>query len=113
MTIEISKPFEAYVAEEELPRTGDARKFAIHVPYEIEGTNRTSRWRAEWRYSGTQEEIDRKSGVDGLGPRRAREISALLTTIENDLRASGERLYEPEGRRLLVRGPIARNSGRG
>lgn len=107
MTIQISKPFESYVAEEELPRTGDARKFKMYMPYEIEGTNKTSSWQREWRYSGTQEAIDQKNGVDGLSGRRQREMAMLRTAIEKELRSAGERLHEVEGRNLLIRGPAS------
>jgi hypothetical protein len=62
MTIQASKDFASYVAEEELPRTGDARKFFIHLPYEIEGTIKTGSWAWNWKYSGTQEQLD-KTGV--------------------------------------------------
>lgn len=102
MAIQIARPFESYVAEDELPRTGDGRTFKLHVPYEI----RTSSWQMEWRYSGTQEAIDQEKGVDGLGDRRKRATAMLRAAIEKDLRSVGDTLYEVEGRTLLIRGSV-------
>jgi hypothetical protein len=106
MTIQITKPFAAYVAEEELPRTGDARKFAIHLPYEIEGAIKTGSWRWEWKYSGTQEQLDKNSGKDGLASLREQQLKAFHGHIEKQLHEEGERLYEVEGKRMLTRGPL-------
>jgi hypothetical protein len=66
VTIQIAKPFPSYIAAEELAKTRDSRDFVFHLPFEIEGTNCTERMQWPWSYSGTQEAIDVKTGIDGL-----------------------------------------------
>lgn len=109
MTNSIQKDlFMSRVAEEELPKTGDARKFLLSLVYELEGTNRTERRTLEWRYSGTQEAIDQKNGVDGYRGRHEREVESFRQGIERELNERGERLYAKEGSKILVRGPVSK-----
>ena len=104
MTLQISKPFESYVAVDELPRTGDARKFVFNLPYEIEGTNRMGQFSRQWKYSGTQEAIH---GAKGLETLRRSEMQAFELQVIRELRASRERLYAQGDRPILVRGAAA------
>lgn len=105
MAIEISKPFESYVTHRELPRTGDARRFETRLTYEIEGTGRTESRQLEWTYSGTQEAIDQKAGVDGLKGRRERATAQLRAVLKKELDAARFRLYADGDRPMLIRGP--------
>jgi hypothetical protein len=104
MALDISKPFDSYVTQQELPRTGDARKFETRLTYEIEGTGRTEYRRVEWRYSGTQEAVDRNAGVDGLKGRREGAVAQLRAAVEKELKEGGFRLYADGDRPMLIRG---------
>ncbi len=100
MAIELKKPFSHYVAIEELPKTGDARKFVTVFVYQVEGTNRTETRKIEWSYSGTQEAIDQKAGVDGLTGRRQRSIEQLEQVVARE----GGRVYETDGSKIPIWG---------
>jgi hypothetical protein len=101
MTLDITKPFESYVAEDELPRTGDARNFAFTLPYEVEGTHFVAKISREWKYSGTQEAIQGERGLEEL---RKSEMQAFKQQVARELRESRERLYAQGDRPFLVRG---------
>jgi hypothetical protein len=102
--LDISKPFESYVSVEELPRTGDARKFLLRLLFEVEGTLETRELTWPWSYSGTQEAIDQKHGADGLRERRMHEIDMFRRHVEYELGVQKRRLYEVEGRETLMWG---------
>jgi hypothetical protein len=107
MSIELSKPFGSYVAEEKLVGIADAQVFLFRLPFEIEGTNKTEEMRhGPWKYSGTQQAIDEMSGVDGLKLRRILEMAAFCRYVEAELTRQGQHLYEKQGQRILIRGPI-------
>ena len=106
MTIQITKPFSAYIAVEELPKTRDSRDFLFHLPFEIEGTTRTERMQWPWSYSGTQEAIDRKTDFDGVIARSERELKAFHQHLEQELAAKGQRLYADGDRPMLIRGNV-------
>ena len=108
MPIQITKPFSAYIAVEELPKTRDRRDFLFHLPFEIEGTNRTERAQWPWSYSGTQETIDQKAGIDGLIARSERELKAFRQHLEHELAKNGQRLYADGDRPMLIRGSVSR-----
>lgn len=104
VTIEISKPFAAYVAVQELSRAGGVRKFAIHLPFVREGGGKIENWRRIWSYSGESAAEVAESGFDHFKACREHELEVFKQTIEMELRVSGERLYEAKNQRLLVRG---------
>lgn len=104
MGIELKKPFSSYIAFEELPRTGDARKFVAIFPFQVEGTNQMQDRRMEMRYSGTQEAIDEKKGVDGLTPRKKQIIEQLERVVADEIKANGDRLYESGDTRFPIWG---------
>ena len=108
VTVQISKPFSAYIAVEELPKTRDSRDFLFHLPFEIEGTNRTERVLWPWSYSGTQEAIDQKTDIDGLISRSERELKAFRRHVEQELATKGQRLYADGDRPMLIRGNLKR-----
>jgi hypothetical protein len=98
MAIELERPFRDYVTVEELPRTGDARKFVTLFMFQLEGTNRTETRRNEWSYSGTQEAVDQNAGVDGLAPRQQRSIEQLERAITQE----GGRIYASADSKLPI-----------
>ena len=104
MGIKLKMPFSDYVAIQKLPKTGDATKFVTIFAFQMEGTGRTGTRRKEWLYSGTQEAIDKKAGIDGLTPRQQRALESLLRAIEQELKDSGERIYETADRQLPIWG---------
>ena len=59
--------------------------------------------RVEWRYSGAQSAVDEKAGVDGLTPRRAKEIEGLRLALEAELREKEGRVYELAGEKIPAR----------
>ena len=105
MTIQTDREFASFIAEEELPRTGDARKFVIHLPFEIQDTIKTGSWSWEWKYTGTQEQLDKNAAGNGLAAARDQHLQAFRRHIEKELAQQGERLYEVKGKRMLIRGP--------
>ena len=94
MGIQLKKPFSTYVAFEELPRTGDARKFLAIFPFQVEGTNQMQDRRVAMSYSGTQEAIDQKNGVDGLMLRKKQTIEQLERIVSDEMKANRGRLFE-------------------
>jgi hypothetical protein len=102
MTIEISKPFESYVAEDTLPRTGDARRFVFNLVFDIEGTNRTDHISREWKYSGTQEAIQGEPGLHAL---RKQHMEAFEVQVRRHLREKGLRLYAVGDKPMLICAP--------
>lgn len=108
MTIQTDQGFAAFVAEEELPRTGDARQFVIHLPFEIEDTIKTGSWSWKWKHTGTQEQLDKNAGRDGLAAGREQNMKAFQRHIEKELAQHGERLYEVQGKRMLIRGRLTK-----
>jgi hypothetical protein len=104
MAIELKKPFSHYVAVDELPKTGDARKFVVNFPYQIEGTAKTGRRFVEWSYTGTQEAIDQNSGLDGLARRQQRAIEQLERSIAKEVAASGDRIYDSPDQKIPLWG---------
>jgi hypothetical protein len=103
--MKLSKPFSEYVSVEKLPvRGGGATKFVVVFPFQIEGTDKIETRRLEWPYSGTQAAVDEKAGVDGLTPRHRRALEHLQRVIENELKASGGRIYETPGQKIPVWG---------
>jgi hypothetical protein len=106
VTIQITRPFFAYIAVEELPKIADRRDFIFHLPFEIEGTNRTERAQWPWSYSGRQEAIDQKAHVDGLIARSERELKAFRRHLERELATNGQRLYADGDRSMLIRGSV-------
>jgi hypothetical protein len=106
VTIQITRPFFAYIAVEELPKIADRRDFIFHLPFEIEGTNRTERAQWPWSYSGTQEAIDQKADVDGLIARSELELKAFRRHLEQELATKGQRLYADGDRPRLIRGSV-------
>ena len=108
MSLQIAKPFSTYIAVEELPKTRDSRDFLFHLPFEIEGTNSTERAQWPWSYSGTQEAIDEKAGIDGLIARSERELKAFRQHLERELAKNGQRLYADGDRPMLIRCDIRR-----
>ena len=107
VTIQIAKPFSAYIAVQELPKTRDHRDFVFHLPFEIEGTNRTERAQWPWSYSDTQEAIDNKAGL-GLIDRSERELKAFRQHLEQELAKNDQRLYADGDRPMLIRGSVSR-----
>ena len=101
MTLDITKPFESYVAVDELPRTGDARNFAFTLPYQVEGTHFMTKISREWKYSGAQEAV---RGAAGLEELRKSEMRTFKLQVMRELRVSGERLYAQGEQPMLVRG---------
>jgi hypothetical protein len=101
---DICKPFESYVSVEELPRTGDARKFVLRVVFEVEDTHDPREMTWPWTYSTTQEAIDQRHGADGLRERRMHEIDMFRRHVEYELGVQRRRLYEVDGRETLVWG---------
>lgn len=108
MTIQITKPFSAYIAVEELPKIADRRDFIFHLPFEIEGTNRTARAQWPWSYSGTQEAIDQKANIDGLIALSGRELKAFRRHLEQELATKEQWLYADGDRPMLIRGDVKR-----
>lgn len=106
MTIQTAKPFASYVAERELPRAGDARKFEFHFLYQVEGTSEIASYHWPWRYSGTQEAIDEKAGVDGYAGRRVPRAAEIPAS--HRARITGGR-----GEALFCRRPENPDSGQG
>ena len=106
VTIQITRPFFAYVAVQELPKTRDCRDFLFLLPFEIEGTTRTQRMQWAWSYSGTQEAVDHEAGTDGLIARSERELEAFRQHVEQELRKNGQRLYADGDRPMLIRGDV-------
>jgi hypothetical protein len=104
VTIQITRPFFAYIAVQELPKTRDSRDFLFYLPFEIEGTNRTERTQWPWSYSGAQEAIDEKAGSAGLIARSERELLAFRQHLEQELAEKGQRLYADGDRPMLIRG---------
>lgn len=104
MTLELKKPFRTYVAVDELAPTGDARKFVANLPFQREGTIKMEHRRHEWTYSGTQTAIDQKNGVDGVPARTEVEVARLQRAVEDELKKSGERLYEVSDTKFPVWG---------
>jgi hypothetical protein len=102
--MKLSKPFREYVSVEKLPKTGDTTRFVAIFPFQIEGSDRIETRRVEWPYSGTQAAVDEKAGVDGLTPRQQRAVEHLHRVIENELKASGGRIYETPGQKIPVWG---------
>ena len=108
MTIQISKPFSTYITVEELPKTRDRRDFVFYLPFQVEGTNRQAREQWPWSYSGSQEAIDLKAGIDGLTVRSERELEAFRRYIERELEQGGYRLYTDGERPVLIRARVTR-----
>jgi hypothetical protein len=104
MSIELAKPFSEYVTVKELDPVGDGRRFVAIFLFQEEGTKRMSARRVEWRYSGAQAAVDEKAGVDGLAPRRAKEIEGLRLALEAELREKDGRVYEIAGQKIPFRG---------
>jgi hypothetical protein len=97
MTIHTSKPLAAYITERELPRTGDARVFELLLPYQVEESKQATVFRWGWTYTGTQEAIDRTSGINGCRARHAIEKHAFIRQVLRELKGRGEKLYSVEG----------------
>ena len=106
VTIQITRPFFAYIAVEELPKIADRRDFIFHLPFEIEVTNRTERAQWPWSYSATQEAIDQEADVDCLIARSERELKAFRRHLEQELAAKGQRLYADGDRPMLILGNV-------
>jgi hypothetical protein len=100
MPIRTEKPFDRYVLEHELPRTGDCRKFELVLAYRVAGTEKTAFMRWTWGYSAIQEAIDTAAGVDGYEARHRREMAAFERHVLNELTASGDSLYSVPGEEL-------------
>ena len=104
MSITLAKPFAAYVVEQELPRTADARVFELIFLFRLEGTLHTGARRYEWRYFGTQEANDEKAGMDGLTERHRQAVDAFERSILRELQSRGRRLYSQEGETMPILG---------
>ena len=102
--IEISKPFEAYLVEEEQGATAYERQFLLVLPFETEGGKALEVREYSWSYSAAQAKEDGKIGFDGLTPRRNSAIASLRRQVEVELAERNERLYEVPGNPLLVWG---------
>ena len=94
MGIELRKPFGQYVAVSELPKTGDATKFVVEFPFQIEGTSSIQSRHKTWTYSDTLRAIDEKAGADGLSDRRGTTTEQLRRAIAEELDQTGARLYD-------------------
>jgi len=108
VTIQITKPFSAYIAVVELPKIADRRDFIFQLPFEVEGTNRAEKEQWPWSYSGTQEAIDQKADIDGVIARSEQELKAFRRHLEQELVAKGQRLYADGDRPVLIRGNVKR-----
>lgn len=104
--IQTKKALGEYVAIEELQATGDARKFVAHLPFKREGSIKIETMRWLWKYSGTQEEIDRRAGVDGAEQLKVAQVEAFRRFVESELERAGERLYADESTTMLIRGGL-------
>ena len=103
MGFELKKPFKEYVAVDMLPKTRDATNFVVSFPYQIKGTMQTERKQLSVAYSDTQAATDANNGVkDGLAQRKERAIATLERGIAQELRKSGERIYDVPGRKMAI-----------
>lgn len=104
MGIELKRPFSEYVAIDELPATGDAKKFVAHFVFQLEGTTKTETRSIEWSYSGTAQAIDQKNGVDGLRGRRQRALQQLERSVSAELDEIDDRVYDSPESKIPIRG---------
>ena len=104
MSIELAKPFSEYVTVKALDPAGDGWRFVAIFLFQEEGTKQMSARRVEWRYSGAQAAMDEKAGVDGLTPRRAKEIEGLRLALEAEIKEKGARVYEIAGQKMPLWG---------
>jgi hypothetical protein len=89
---------------EELPNTGDARRFLFHVTFEIEGTRQTRQMTWPWTYTTSRAVPDAHGGGkgDGIKECRLREMDAFRQHVEYELGAQGGRAYSLNGSDVLI-----------
>jgi len=89
MSIQTEKPFSLVRHWAGSSEDGPRAKIRVLLPYQIEGFNKTAFCRWDRKYSGTQEQVDQKAGVDGYAGRRDRELRSFQRHVEQDLKTKG------------------------
>jgi hypothetical protein len=102
MGLELTRPFAAYVSIEAFPSRGDARRFVLHLRFELEGTWDSGELTWPWEYADAPQDSDGRSRAGGYEGRLAQEMDNFRRHVEYELELGGQRIYERAGSDGLV-----------
>jgi hypothetical protein len=111
MGLELTRPLAAYVSIEAFPSRGDARRFVLHLRFEVEGTWDSGELTWPWEYSLAPQGSDAPSGAGSYEDRLALEMDNFRRHVEYELELGGQRIYERAGSDGLVLAPQQPRAG--
>ncbi len=100
--LKLSRPFAAYVSVEAFPSRPDARRFVLHLRFELEGTWDSGEITWPWEYAVTAQGGDVDSRAASYEDRLAQEMQNFRRHVEYELELGGQHIYERAGSDGLV-----------